>query len=98
MALDARGLVHAAYSSGDGKVNYAWQEIQPDIPAYFHWEFGDGWWEPDGPVVHHTYDQPGTYTVTVQAHSSCGGWKADALATVVVSDIVGRVYLPLVIR
>jgi PKD repeat protein len=97
MALDASGLIHAAYSGGDGKVNYAWQEISPTIPASVHWRFGDGSWSHPDQVVHHIYYDAGVYTVTAKAEG-CGNWEAEAMTTVFVSIITDRAYLPLVIR
>jgi PKD repeat protein len=99
IALDARGLAHAVLDGAEGVLAYLWQDTMPTpSPINFFWRLGDGSsLGDDVPVVHHVYDQAGTYTVTVQVSSDYGTTRA--LTPVVVSSALSsRAYLPLVIR
>jgi PKD repeat protein/glycerophosphoryl diester phosphodiesterase len=57
-------------------------------PHTYAWDLGDGL-GPNQPTVTHTYDQPGTYTVTLTVVDSAGA-SADAAATVSVLPVNTR--------
>ncbi|MGC9024674.1 MAG: PKD domain-containing protein, partial [Chloroflexia bacterium] len=63
------------------------------------WNFGDGG-TGSGPNVNHTYNEPGTYTVTLTVQSPYGCGTATATHSIVVLPAVQRyfIYLPLLFK
>jgi PKD repeat protein len=72
IGVDADGMPHMSYYAAfQGDLRYAHLKLEPTPPFVFGWIFGDSG-AGTGQVVSHTYDQPGTYDVTLGAANCLG--------------------------
>jgi hypothetical protein len=75
--------VHAIWDSTNGNTAPATYRLEADVlsggtpPYTWHWDFGDGQ-QSTGQNVHHTYENPGSYTATLTVTDATGQTASDS--------------------
>jgi PKD repeat protein len=82
-ANGTRGVAPATFEFGT--------DIRGGVPPYtFDWDFGDGSQESNSESVVHTFDEPGTYTVTMTVVDSVGQAGSASIGVTVEEGLVGE--------
>jgi hypothetical protein len=82
-ANGTRGVAPATFEFGT--------DIRGGVPPYtFDWDFGDGSQESNSESVVHTFDEPGTYTVTMTVVDSVGQAGSASIGITVEEGLVGE--------
>lgn len=61
--------------TNNGVDSFTFNPLNPQGVVGYEWDMGDGTPHKFGPVVHHKYNQSGTYIVTLFATSECGSYS-----------------------
>jgi PKD repeat protein len=82
-ANGTRGVAPATFEFGT--------DMGGGVPPYtFDWDFGDGSQESNRESVVHTFDEPGTYTVTMTVVDSVGQAGSASIGITVEEGVVGE--------
>lgn len=80
--------------SGEAPLTVQFTDTSSNLPTGWSWDFGDGEVSNDRSPIH-TYQNPGSYTVTLVASNSAGPDATPATGTVTVNAPAGRKMLKL---
>jgi len=75
-------VIEATPLSGRAPLTVSFNGLKSHDPdgtiAYYHWDLGDGTWDP-GSTVTHTYTSPGTYSVSLAVIDN-NGWQSESVS------------------